>query len=83
MYYRAMKITIKGQVTIPRAMRERFGLYPGTEVEFVRDRAGLRVRPRLREEDEDVFDKWLAKAAGSADTKMTTEECMELTRRDD
>jgi antitoxin PrlF len=30
-----MKITSKGQVTIPQNFRERFGLLPNTEVEFV------------------------------------------------
>ena len=30
-----MKITSKGQVTIPQAVRERAGLYPHSEVEFV------------------------------------------------
>jgi AbrB family looped-hinge helix DNA binding protein len=30
-----MKITSKGQVTIPQSLRERFGLLPNTEVEFV------------------------------------------------
>jgi AbrB family looped-hinge helix DNA binding protein len=30
-----MTITVKGQVTIPQALRERFALLPGTEVEFV------------------------------------------------
>ncbi|MBI3323937.1 MAG: AbrB/MazE/SpoVT family DNA-binding domain-containing protein [Candidatus Omnitrophica bacterium] len=30
-----MKITEKGQVTIPKPIRERHGLYPGTEVRFV------------------------------------------------
>jgi AbrB family looped-hinge helix DNA binding protein len=30
-----MKITSKGQVTIPQNLRERFGLLPNTEVEFV------------------------------------------------
>ena len=29
-----MRITSKGQVTIPQAIRERAGLLPGTEVEF-------------------------------------------------
>lgn len=27
-----MKITVKGQVTIPKPIRDQFGLYPGTEV---------------------------------------------------
>ena len=30
-----MRITSKGQVTIPQDIRERFGLLPHTEVEFV------------------------------------------------
>ena len=30
-----MRITSKGQVTIPVEIRERFGLMPNTEVEFV------------------------------------------------
>lgn len=30
-----MKVTSKGQVTIPAAIRARFGLEPDTEVEFV------------------------------------------------
>ena len=29
-----MKITSKGQVTIPRSVRERAGLHPNSEVEF-------------------------------------------------
>jgi AbrB family looped-hinge helix DNA binding protein len=30
-----MRITSKGQVTIPKEVRERFGLLPDTEVDFV------------------------------------------------
>lgn len=30
-----MKITVKGQVTIPKPIRERYGLSPGMEVRFV------------------------------------------------
>jgi AbrB family looped-hinge helix DNA binding protein len=30
----AMRITAKGQVTIPQEIRERAGLMPGTDVEF-------------------------------------------------
>ncbi|MCP9890025.1 AbrB/MazE/SpoVT family DNA-binding domain-containing protein [Cyanobium sp. Aljojuca 7D2] len=32
-----MRITSKGQVTIPQAIRERCGFTPHTEVEFVED----------------------------------------------
>ena len=30
-----MKVTVKGQVTIPKSLRDRYGLSPGTEVRFV------------------------------------------------
>lgn len=30
-----MRITVKGQVTIPKAIRERYGLRPGSQVRFV------------------------------------------------
>jgi len=39
------RVTSKGQVTIPKEMRERLGLDAGTEVEFILDDDGsLRVR---------------------------------------
>ena len=79
-----MKITVKGQVTIPLALRERFGLKPGTEVEFVASEAGLQVKPRQpRRQATSAFDRWLAKAAGSAKPGMTTDQLMALTRGED
>jgi len=40
-------LTSKGQVTIPKRIRERLGLEAGTEVEFILDDDGsLRVRPK-------------------------------------
>jgi antitoxin PrlF len=41
------KLTTKGQVTIPKDVRERLGLRPGDEIEFVEDRAGFRVQKRV------------------------------------
>lgn len=42
-----MRITSKGQVTIPKAIRERLGVKPGDEVEFVEvDEADVRLLPR-------------------------------------
>ncbi len=40
-----MRITAKGQVTIPQELRERFGLGAGTEVEVVAAEDGALVRP--------------------------------------
>ena len=40
-----MKITSKGQVTIPQAVREQAGLHPHSEVEFeVRDNGDVVIR---------------------------------------
>ena len=79
-----MNVTIKGQVTIPQALRERFGLLPGTEVEFVAEADALRIKPRKRgRRAASPFDAWLAKATGSASTKLTTDQIMATTRGED
>ena len=79
-----MTVTIKGQITIPLALRERFGLLPGTEVEFVTDADALRVKPRKHNRRAaTAFDAWLTKAAGSASTKLSTDQIMATTRGED
>lgn len=78
-----MRITQRGQVTIPEAIRRSAGLLPGTEVEFVQDRIGVRLRPvdgrRLTPREKRVAEV-LDRMRGSATIKMTTEEIMALTR---
>lgn len=40
-------ITSKGQVTIPKRIRDELGLSPGTEVEFIIEKDGtIRVQPK-------------------------------------
>lgn len=79
-----MKVTVKGQITIPVALRERFGLNPGTEVEFVAAEGVLQMKPRkAARKATRAFDHWLAKAAGSAKPGMTTDEIMAITRGED
>ena len=41
-----MRITSKGQVTIPQEIRERLGLLPNTEVEFAVERGAAVLRPK-------------------------------------
>jgi len=41
-----MKISPRGQVTIPKPLRKRYGLAPNTEVEFVPEAGGVRIRKR-------------------------------------
>jgi len=40
-----MRIGERGQVVIPKELRERFGLLPNTEAEFVEEKGRLLVRP--------------------------------------
>lgn len=41
-----MKIGERGQVTIPKNLRERYGLQPNVDVDFVDDGKGIRVVKR-------------------------------------
>ena len=43
-----MSITIDraGRIVVPKALRERFGLHPGTELEIEAEADGLRLRAR-------------------------------------
>jgi len=76
-----MKVTVKGQITIPLALRERFDLRPGTEVEFIAGKQSLEIKPRKStESSHKAFDLWLSKAAGSAKPGTSTDEMMAITR---
>lgn len=57
-----MKIGERGQVTIPKALRERFGLGPDTEVEFHVMRNVLVLRKKARPLN---LDKWKGKCRRS------------------
>ena len=76
-----MKITQKGQVTIPLEMRKRFGLSPQTEVEFAAGEEGVIIRPARSGKEH--FHDWLKKARNSTTASMTTDEIMNLTRGED
>lgn len=39
------QLTIKGQVTLPKALRQRFNLVPGSRVAFEEEPDGIKVRP--------------------------------------
>lgn len=83
-YYFCMKVTVKGQITIPIALRERFGLRPGTEVEFVAGQETLQIKARRASHKKArASDLWLSKAAGSASPGKTTDEIMAMTRGED
>jgi AbrB family looped-hinge helix DNA binding protein len=75
-----MKITSKGQVTIPQEIRERFGLLPDTEVKFVVDGNTVRI---VKANAEGQRGKSLVgRLRGRATSSMSTAEIMALTRGD-
>jgi AbrB family looped-hinge helix DNA binding protein len=47
-----MRITAKGQVTIPREVRERAGLIPGADVEFEIEAGAVRLIKTTRDLDQ-------------------------------
>ncbi|MBA4491622.1 AbrB/MazE/SpoVT family DNA-binding domain-containing protein [Paracoccus sp. S1E-3] len=76
-----MRITIKGQVTIPQEIREFAGFRPGTEVEFViGDDGVVRVIAAGQGRGVSRLDAAIAGLRGSADRGLSTDEIMALTR---
>lgn len=74
-----MRITSKGQVTIPIEIRERLGLLPNTEVRF--EVEGNTVRIVREENPSDSRGKRLIdRMRGRATARMSTEEILALTR---
>lgn len=74
-----MRITSKGQVTIPIEIRERLGLLPNTEVRFEVEGNAVRI---IREEKATGGrgQRLLERMRGRATSGMSTEEIMALTR---
>jgi AbrB family looped-hinge helix DNA binding protein len=74
-----VRITSKGQVTIPQIIRERHGLLPDTEVEFV-ERDGDVIVRSVRGAKPDRAARLLEGMRGAANTGLTTDEILRLTR---
>ena len=72
-----MRVTVKGQVTIPRHIRLKLGITAGTEVDFVEEGDRVRLvkkRPAPAEKDP------LHRLRGISTVRMSTDEIMSLTR---
>ncbi len=74
-----MRLTSKGQVTIPQEIRERLGLMPRSEVEFEVDGDAVRIRPARRSRSRG--DDLIATLRGTGIAGLTTDQIMALTRR--
>lgn len=75
-----MRITSKGQVTIPVEIREKAGLLPHTEVEFEMDARGVRIRRAKAPRREGRGAAAVGRLRRRATVKMSTDEIMALTR---
>jgi antitoxin PrlF len=70
------KVTTKGQVTIPKRLRDHLGIEPGSSVEFELADDGRVWLKTGRPAPKSKF----ARLRGSARSSMTTDEIMALTR---
>jgi AbrB family looped-hinge helix DNA binding protein len=73
-----MKVTTKGQVTIPQEIREQLDLQPGAEVEFRLE--GKELKLILVRKAHERGRRIVEQLRGTATVRMTTDEIMALTR---
>lgn len=78
---KAHRLTIKGQITVPKADRDALGWSPRTKVIFVRKDGGLLMLPETNKRDfgAEFVDRW----EGKGNHRMTTNEIMAMTRGED
>jgi AbrB family looped-hinge helix DNA binding protein len=73
-----MRVTSKGQVTIPLTVRRQLGIGPGSEVEFELDDHGARLVRAKTAKGKAIAHRM----RGQATAAMSTDEIMALTRGD-
>ncbi|HUB36232.1 MAG TPA: AbrB/MazE/SpoVT family DNA-binding domain-containing protein [Solirubrobacteraceae bacterium] len=71
-----MRVTRKGQVTIPLPVRRALGIQPGSEVEFDLDEHGARLLV-----DPDRAAEEIRRMRGAGEGEMSTDEILALSRR--
>lgn len=78
-----MRITSKGQVTIPQHLREQLGFLPHTEVEFEADGDTVRIRKKPGGRTRGQMIVAHLRGRATATREMSTDELMRLLRGDD
>ena len=71
-----MRVTQKGQVTIPLDVRRSLGIQPGTEVRFELEHGAARLIV-----DGDQAAREIDRIRGAGDVELSTDEILALTRR--
>ena len=72
-----MRVTTKGQVTIPQPIREKLGISPATEIDFIEEKGRFYL---VKKKSGNKAVSKFRKLRGIATVKMTTDEIMALTR---
>ncbi len=76
-----MRITSKGQVTIPQAVREQAGLLPNTEVDFVVEEGSVRLVKATQHRGQSRGERAVERLRAQGHRiPMTTDEILALTR---
>ena len=74
-----MRVTTKGQVTIPQHLREKLRITPADEIDFIEEKGRVYL---VKIKGENITGRKFRKLRGIATVKMTTDEIMALTRGD-
>jgi AbrB family looped-hinge helix DNA binding protein len=69
-------VTSKGQITLPKEVRDALGLRPGSKVQFEIQRGRVVLRRQIPQE---AFDRWEGYLRGKVPAS-STEELMEMLR---
>lgn len=72
-----MRVTSKGQVTIPQGIREQSGIQPGSEVEFKLDGNDVRI---VKTADGQRGSQLIERLRGSGHGRLSTDEILAHTR---
>ena len=75
-----MRLTSKGQVTIPQAIRDKYGFLPETDVAFVEEGERVYLVKQPATTTPGRGQRLLAQLRGRATVGMTTEALLALTR---
>ncbi len=81
-----MRVTSKGQVTIPKEIRDRLGIRAGSDVDFVERPEGIVELVRGNGEGAGYGKKlrnleaWFRRVEGTGDSGLSADEIMAMTR---
>jgi AbrB family looped-hinge helix DNA binding protein len=74
-----MRVTTKGQVTIPQHIREKMGITPHAEVDFIEEDGRVIL---VKRDSAQSVSQTFRRVRGVATVNMSTDEIMALTRSD-